>query len=209
MAEKEIKLGVIGVRNNGKGHIRRSLEVADANVIAVADTNPEMLKSVSDEFGIPYLHEDAEALLARDDIDGVTFTLLGRNDTMTWAQSLEANYTDAIVVLHKGRIVYERYLGVMQPHQPHMAMSVTKSIFGTLGAMLVAEGRLDENALVTKYVPELADFRNLTTGEWRLSITEAPSLALKIGASNEYDSNPDPGDKANDLRYYLSLGLDF
>ena len=92
----------------------------------------------------------------RDDIDAVTFTPLGRNDTMTWAQSLEANYTDAIVVLHRGRIVYERYFGVMSPHQPHMAMSVTKSIFGTLGAMLVAEGRLDENALVTKYIPELA-----------------------------------------------------
>jgi CubicO group peptidase (beta-lactamase class C family) len=92
----------------------------------------------------------------RDDIDAVTFTPLGRSETMTWAQSLEANYTDAIVVLHRGRIVYERYFGVMAPHQPHMAMSVTKSIFGTLGAMLVAEGKLDENALVTKYIPELA-----------------------------------------------------
>jgi hypothetical protein len=92
----------------------------------------------------------------RDDIDAVTFTPMGRSGTMTWAQSLEANYTDAIIVLHRGRIVYERYFGVMQPHQPHMAMSVTKSIFGTLGAMLVAEGKLDENALVTRYIPELA-----------------------------------------------------
>jgi CubicO group peptidase (beta-lactamase class C family) len=92
----------------------------------------------------------------RDDIDAVTFTPLGSDETMTWAQSLEANYTDAIVVLHRGRIVYERYFGVMQPHQPHMAMSVTKSLFGTLGAMLVAEGKLDENALVTRYIPELA-----------------------------------------------------
>jgi len=91
----------------------------------------------------------------RDDIDAVAFTPLGSNETMTWAQSLEANYTDAIVVLHEGQIVYERYFGVMQPHQPHMAMSVTKSIFGTLGAMLVAEGKLDENALVTKYIPSL------------------------------------------------------
>jgi CubicO group peptidase (beta-lactamase class C family) len=38
-----------------------------------------------------------------------------------------------------------------------MAMSVTKSIFGTLGAMLAAEGKLDENTRVTKYIPELAD----------------------------------------------------
>jgi len=92
----------------------------------------------------------------RSDIDAVTFTPLGSDQTMTWAQSLDANYTDAILVLHKGRVVYERYFGVMTPHSPHMAMSVTKSFVGTLGAMLVAEGRLDENALVTKYIPELA-----------------------------------------------------
>ena len=54
-----------------------------------------------------------------------------------------------------------------------------------------------------------ADFRILTTVEWKLRIIEAPSLSLKIGGSNEYDSNPDEDDEANDLRYYLSLGLDF
>jgi CubicO group peptidase (beta-lactamase class C family) len=93
----------------------------------------------------------------RSDIDAMTFVPLGRSEPMTWAQSLEANYTDAILVLHKGRIVYERYFGVMKPSQPHMAMSVTKSYFGTLGAMLVAEGKLDANARVSQYIPELKD----------------------------------------------------
>jgi len=65
------------------------------------------------------------------------------------------------------------------------------------------------NDFYLEYVPEAGGFRNLTTGDWRLTITEKPALALKIGASNEYDSDPDPGDDANDLRYYLSLGLDF
>jgi CubicO group peptidase (beta-lactamase class C family) len=93
----------------------------------------------------------------RDDIDALTFQPLGGTGTMTWEQSLAANYTDAILVLHKGRIVYERYLGVMAPHTPHMAMSVTKSFFGTIAAMLVAEGRLDPQALVPQYIPELKD----------------------------------------------------
>lgn len=65
------------------------------------------------------------------------------------------------------------------------------------------------NDFYFQYAPELADFRNLTTAEWQLRITEAPALVFKIGGSNEYDNNPDAGDKANDLRYYLSLGLDF
>jgi len=91
----------------------------------------------------------------RDDIDAVTFQPLGSGGTMTWEQSLSANYTDAIIVLHKGRVVYERYFGVMTPHTQHMAMSVTKSFFGTLGAMLVAEGKLDPDARVPRYIPEL------------------------------------------------------
>lgn len=35
-------------------------------------------------------------------------------------------------------------------------MSVTKSVVGTLGAMLVAEGRIDANNRVADYVPELS-----------------------------------------------------
>nr|WP_229197585.1 serine hydrolase [Bradyrhizobium acaciae] len=93
----------------------------------------------------------------RSDIDAVTFQPFGQSGTMTWAESLAANYTDAIVVLHRGKIVYERYFGVMSPHATHIAMSVTKSFFGTLGATLVAEGKLDEKALVSQYIPELKD----------------------------------------------------
>jgi len=65
------------------------------------------------------------------------------------------------------------------------------------------------NDFYLEYTPAFADFRNLTTAEWKLRIIEAPSLSLKIGGSNEYDSNPDEDDEANDLRYYLALGLDF
>ena len=92
----------------------------------------------------------------RGDIDSLRFTPLGATETMTWEQSLGANYTDGIVVLHRGRIVYERYLGVLKEGGQHGAMSVTKSVMGTLGAALVAEGRLDPNKTVAEYVPELA-----------------------------------------------------
>jgi len=93
----------------------------------------------------------------RADIDAVSFVPLGKDQPMSWAQSLAANYTDGIVALHKGRIVYERYFGVLKPEGQHIAMSVTKSFFGTIGSMLVAEGLLDEKATVAQYVPELKD----------------------------------------------------
>lgn len=91
----------------------------------------------------------------RTDIDTLTFVPLGAKQAMTWEQSLAANYTDGIVVLHRGQVVYERYFGVLTPEGQHGAMSVTKSLVGTLGAMLVADGTLDANKKVADYVPEL------------------------------------------------------
>lgn len=92
----------------------------------------------------------------RADLDGVMFQPIGGGEAMSWAQSLDANYTDGIVVLHRGRIVYERYFGVLKPEKQHLAFSVTKSYVATLAAMLIAEGVIDEKAVAAKYVPELA-----------------------------------------------------
>jgi len=93
----------------------------------------------------------------RDDLDAITFFPAGSDRPMTWAQSLLANYTDGILVLHRGQVVYERYFGVLTPSRQHIAFSVTRSLVGTLAAALVAEGALDEAALVARYVPELRD----------------------------------------------------
>ena len=92
-----------------------------------------------------------------DGLDAVMSTPMNQELPQSWAQSLLANYTDAIVVLHRGRRVYERYFGVMDERRAHMCMSVTKSFTGTLAAMLVDEGVLDPQRLVTHHVPELAN----------------------------------------------------
>ncbi len=92
----------------------------------------------------------------RKDLDGVGFTSLD-GKPMTWAQSLDANYADGVIVLHKGKVVYEKYFGALRAHMPHILMSATKSFVGALAAMQVQEGRLDPNALVTRYVPEMKD----------------------------------------------------
>lgn len=91
----------------------------------------------------------------RDDLDGIGFKTLTDGREMTWAESLAANFTDAILVLHKGAIVYERYFGVTRQDTPHIAFSVTKSFVGTLAEMLVAEGRLDPAAPMGDLIPEL------------------------------------------------------
>lgn len=90
-----------------------------------------------------------------DAIDRIQFKRLDSDATMTWAESLAANYTDGIVVLHDGIVVYEKYSGCLDETGQHGAMSVTKSLTGLLGEMLVSEGVIDENAKVDSIVPEL------------------------------------------------------
>lgn len=81
-------------------------------------------------------------------------TLAGED--MSFAEALEATYIDGFVVLHKGSIVFEEYRGEGAPELPHVCFSVTKSMVGLLAADLLVRGLLDENAKVTRYVPELA-----------------------------------------------------
>ncbi|WP_371749559.1 beta-lactamase family protein [Streptomyces sp. NBC_01283] len=67
-----------------------------------------------------------------------------------------AAQTDAVVVLHRGAVVHERYFHGTEPHTPHFNASAAKSYLGLAAATLAHEGLLDRTALVTHYVPELA-----------------------------------------------------
>ncbi len=102
--------------------------------------------------------------LDEEAIDALTFMPIGSDEAMTWKESLAANYTDGMLILHKGDIVYERYSGCLSETGKHAAMSMTKSMTGLLAEILVAEGELDDTALVSSIVPELADsaFGNAT-----------------------------------------------
>lgn len=111
-------------------------------------------KQVSRGLGAPVPLEYA---LDEAAIDALSFTPTGSHERMTWKESMAANYTDGMLILHRGKIVYERYLGCLDESGKHAAMSMTKSLTGLLAEILVAEGVLDEKALVASIVPELKD----------------------------------------------------
>jgi CubicO group peptidase (beta-lactamase class C family) len=69
---------------------------------------------------------------------------------------LEATDTDAFVVLHRGRLAFERYANGMSAETPHILMSVTKSMLGLLAGVLAARGLLDPERPVAEILPELA-----------------------------------------------------
>jgi CubicO group peptidase (beta-lactamase class C family) len=83
-----------------------------------------------------------------------------RNDKgqdSSFLQFQRDTYADAILVLHKGKIVYERYDHGMTPTTPHLLFSSTKSFVGLIAQMLVSDGKLNETARVGDIVPELKD----------------------------------------------------
>jgi CubicO group peptidase (beta-lactamase class C family) len=68
---------------------------------------------------------------------------------------LASTYTDGFILLHRGRIVVERYLNGMTEASLHLSQSVSKSFVGTLVGMMVGRGLLSLDKPVSHYVPEL------------------------------------------------------
>ncbi|MFJ9930111.1 hypothetical protein SAMN04490357_0400 [Streptomyces misionensis] len=67
-----------------------------------------------------------------------------------------AAQTDAFLVLHRGRVRYERYPHGADAHTPHFNASAAKSYLGLVAATLAHQGVLDRTATASAYVPELA-----------------------------------------------------
>lgn len=149
-----------------------------------------------------------------EQIDSLTFMPWGQKKAMTWEASLWENYTDGIIILHKGKVVYERYFGELKEDRIHAVMSLTKSFTGTLASFLVAEGKLDENKLVASYVPEL---KNSAFGD--ATVRQVMDMTTALKYSEEYaDPNaeiwdfsaagnplPKPKDYKGPVGYYAYL----
>lgn len=114
-------------------------------------------------------------------IDAVRFTPLGGDESMTWKDALAANYTDGILILHEGRVVYERYFGCLDETGKHAAMSMTKSLTGLLAEILVVEGRLDESAKVATIIPELAG-----SGFGNATVRQVMDMTTALDYSEDY-----------------------
>jgi CubicO group peptidase (beta-lactamase class C family) len=68
----------------------------------------------------------------------------------------DETWTDALLVLHRGALMTERYYAGSTEATPHLLMSVSKSIVGCVAGILAHRGLLDPDASVESYVPEVA-----------------------------------------------------
>jgi CubicO group peptidase (beta-lactamase class C family) len=87
-------------------------------------------------------------------LDDVTVHRLAGH-TSTFAEVIADTWTDAVVVMHDGEIVFEEYFNEMTEQTPHLLMSVTKSVVGCIAGILVEQGLLNPDKQTSSYVPEI------------------------------------------------------
>ena len=119
-------------------------------------------------------------------IDALSFVDM-HGHSRRWADSLPDTYCDGILIMHRGRRVYERYFGALEPHLPHSCFSITKSYAATLAATLVQEGVLNEERRVPFYLPEMVG-----TAYEDVRIRDLLDMQVGVAYSEVY-SDPDAG----------------
>lgn len=75
-------------------------------------------------------------------------------EAQTVREYIDESHTDALVVLSRGRVVFEWYAPGVKDDDRHINFSVSKSITALLAGALAGAGKLDFNAGVSEYVPE-------------------------------------------------------
>ncbi|MEO1493998.1 MAG: serine hydrolase [Pseudomonadota bacterium] len=131
---------------------------------------------------------------------------------------LAQTHTDGLVVLHRGRVVLERYLNGMGPHDPHILMSVSKSLLGLLAGILSDQGALDLEVPVEDILSEMAatGYRGATIRQMldmRTGIAFDEDYFATSGPIIEYRKSTNwdplaPGQAPNDLRGFFQTLTD-
>lgn len=111
---------------------------------------------------------------------------------------IKANHVDAFLVLKGGKIVDEYYGNGQKPETRHIMMSVGKSYLGTVAALLVDEGALDDRRLAGDYVPEL---RGSAYGD--ATVRQVMDMLVAVDYSEAMD---DPYSDVNQFLYVARLG---
>ena len=137
----------------------------------------------------------------------------GHGGRISLDEFLNRTQTDAFILVHRGRVLCERYANGMGPTTPHILMSVSKSMLGLLAGVLAASGVLDVDAPVDRYVPESESgaFQGATVRQlldMRVGLAFDEDYLATSGPIVQYRKatnwNPlEPGETASDLRAFL------
>lgn len=72
--------------------------------------------------------------------------------------------TDALLIIHDGQIIYERYAAPTTAQTPHLTWSISKSLLATVLGVAYGEGRFKLDDPVLKFYPALEKHPAITLG---------------------------------------------
>ncbi len=119
---------------------------------------------------------------------------------MLFDDFLKQASTDGFLVLHHGKIVYERYWNGMTAASPHALFSITKSFTGILVGLLAERGLIDYEKTVADYVPELKD-----SGFGDATIRQMMDMQVGVAWDESPEAIADPN--STFTRYVKSCGF--
>jgi CubicO group peptidase (beta-lactamase class C family) len=116
------------------------------------------------------------------DLAGVTVERLS-GATTSVDEVFDDTSTDAVVLMHDGVLLNERYYADSTDATPHLVMSVSKSIVGCVAGILAGRGLLDVTAPVEHYVAEVAE-----SGYGRATVRDLLDMRTGVQFRETYDA---------------------
>jgi CubicO group peptidase (beta-lactamase class C family) len=96
---------------------------------------------------------------------------------------IDSSYTDGILLLHRGNIVFEQYHNNMTERTLHLSQSMAKSIVAAVAGIFIGRGLIDPAEKVTHYLPELA------ATAWKgASLRQVMDMTTGVGYVEDYEA---------------------
>lgn len=130
------------------------------------------------------------------------FTYAFEGKTYTPEQFIERTYTNALLIMKNGRIVYETYRNNTTEATRFIAFSMTKSITSLLVGIALEEQRIESiDDPITKYLPELR-----SGGYDGVTIRQILQMRSGVDYEERYDFG-NPGIAANNHEHSLVMNV--
>lgn len=120
-------LGIVGRQARFRGDVGCAVVFGGDQQPAVLEASPRERRDESNDPAVAPRNQRLEALL---------------DEAFSEPETARPRRTRAVIVVHDGRIVAERYAAGIRPDTPLLGWSLTKSVLNALVGILVGEGRL-------------------------------------------------------------------
>ncbi|MCC5979030.1 MAG: serine hydrolase [Salinarimonas sp.] len=100
-------------------------------------------------------HADRPAMLPQGEVDLGELVISHQGRKLDLRGWLEETFTDSMVILRRGKVVFETYSEGQDARTRHIWMSVSKSVLGLIAGILENRGSLNVDAPVTDIIPEV------------------------------------------------------